>query len=75
MKDFDIAKEAGGVERAIAKKFNATVSENYLEIHMFWAGKGTCCIPKEGYYGPLIAAVHAASGNLYFGMQVSKSIA
>ncbi|EXB75138.1 putative LRR receptor-like serine/threonine-protein kinase [Morus notabilis] len=61
LKDFNIAKEAGGVERAIAKKFNATVSENYLEIHMFWAGKGTCCIPKEGYYGPLIAAVHAAS--------------
>lgn len=61
LKDFDIAKEAGGVERALVKKFNATVSENYLEIHLFWAGKGTCCIPKPGYYGPLIAAVHAAS--------------
>ncbi|PON40428.1 Mitogen-activated protein kinase kinase kinase [Parasponia andersonii] len=60
-KDFDIAKEAGGVERAIVKKFNVTVSENYLEIHLFWAGKGTCCIPKEGYYGPLVAAIHAAS--------------
>lgn len=44
------------------------MSENYLEIHLFWAGKGTCCIPKEGYYGPLVAAVHAVSGNLYFYM-------
>ncbi|KAL5577713.1 hypothetical protein UlMin_019412 [Ulmus minor] len=61
VKDFDIVKEAGGVERAIARKFNVTVSENYLEVHLFWAGKGTCCIPKQGYYGPLIAAVHAAS--------------
>lgn len=61
-KDFEIEKEAGGVERAIVKKFHVTVSENYLEIHLFWAGKGTCCIPEQGYYGPLIAAIHVASG-------------
>ncbi|PON82620.1 Serine/threonine protein kinase [Trema orientale] len=60
-KDFDISKEAGGVERAIVREFNVTVSDNYLEIHLFWAGKGTCCIPEQGYYGPLIATVHAAS--------------
>ncbi|RXH98796.1 hypothetical protein DVH24_011121 [Malus domestica] len=61
-KDFDISKEAGGVNRAVVRKFNVRVSENYLEIHLFWAGKGTCCIPDYGDYGPLIAAVHAASG-------------
>ena len=55
--------EAGGVNRAIARVFNVTVSENYLEIHLFWAGKGTCCVPDQGYYGSLIATVHAASGN------------
>ncbi|CAN6545913.1 unnamed protein product [Malus baccata var. baccata] len=60
-KDFDISKEAGGVNRAVVRKFNVSVSENYLEIHLFWAGKGTCCIPEQGDYGPLIAAVHAAS--------------
>ncbi|XP_050145132.1 probable LRR receptor-like serine/threonine-protein kinase At1g56130 isoform X1 [Malus sylvestris] len=60
-KDFDISKEAGGVNRAVVKKFNVNVSENYLEIHLFWAGKGTCCIPESGDYGPLIAVVHAAS--------------
>jgi hypothetical protein len=41
------------------------VSENYLEIHLFWAGKGTCCIPVQGYYGPLISAIHVTSGNVY----------
>ncbi|KAB2637095.1 LRR receptor-like serine/threonine-protein kinase [Pyrus ussuriensis x Pyrus communis] len=61
MKDFDISNEAGGVNRAVVRKFNVSVSENYLEIHLFWAGKGTCCIPDRSDYGPLIAAVHAAS--------------
>ncbi|XP_050145026.1 probable LRR receptor-like serine/threonine-protein kinase At1g56130 isoform X2 [Malus sylvestris] len=60
-KDFDISKEAGGVNRAVVRKFNVSVSENYLEIHLFWVGKGTCSIPADGHYGPLIAAVHAAS--------------
>jgi hypothetical protein len=65
LKDFDISKEAGGVERAIRKNFMGNVAENYLEIHLFWAGKGTCCIPDQGYYGPLISAIHVASGNAY----------
>ncbi|XP_024160928.1 probable LRR receptor-like serine/threonine-protein kinase At1g56140 isoform X2 [Rosa chinensis] len=56
-KDFDISKEAGGVFRAVARNFNVNVSENYLDIHLFWAGKGTCCIPEQGHYGPLISAV------------------
>ncbi|CAN6683933.1 unnamed protein product [Malus baccata var. baccata] len=71
-KDFDISKEAGGVNRAVVRKFNVSVSENYLEIHLFWAGKGTCCIPDFGDYGPLIAAIHAASGIMYFTPIVSE---
>lgn len=62
-KDFEISKEAGGVERAIIKKFNVTVSENYLEIHLFWAGKGTCCTPEQGYYGPIISALSVNPGS------------
>ncbi|GLT30493.1 hypothetical protein SLA2020_052890 [Shorea laevis] len=61
LKDFDISKAAGGVERAITKNFNATVTENYLEIHLFWAGKGTCCIPERGYYGSSISAISVVS--------------
>ncbi|KAH7511224.1 hypothetical protein FEM48_ZijujUnG0032600 [Ziziphus jujuba var. spinosa] len=63
-KDFDISKAAGGVYRATEMKFNVTVSENYLEIHLFWAGKGTCCIPQSGFYGPLISTVHAATDSV-----------
>ncbi|KAK2654325.1 hypothetical protein Ddye_014181 [Dipteronia dyeriana] len=59
-KDFNIKEEAGGVsKRAVQRLFRARVSENYLEIHLFWAGKGTCCIPAQGIYGPSISAISA----------------
>ncbi|KAJ9687179.1 hypothetical protein PVL29_015863 [Vitis rotundifolia] len=60
LKDFDIRKEAGEVSfRAVKKEFKAQVSENYIEIHLFWAGKGTCCVPAQGTYGPSISAISA----------------
>nr|XP_011462168.1 PREDICTED: probable LRR receptor-like serine/threonine-protein kinase At1g56130 [Fragaria vesca subsp. vesca] len=60
-KDFDIRNETNRTSLvAIEMVYNAqVVSENYLEIHFFWAGKGTCCIPEEGTYGPLISAISA----------------
>ncbi|XVF74185.1 hypothetical protein PTKIN_Ptkin13bG0089700 [Pterospermum kingtungense] len=58
LRDFDISKAAGGVEKAIIKNFTANVTENHLEIHLFWAGKGTCCVPEQGYYGPSISAIN-----------------
>ncbi|KAK6932002.1 Serine-threonine/tyrosine-protein kinase, catalytic domain [Dillenia turbinata] len=63
-KDFDLSKEAGGVNKAIQKNFSVNVTQNYLEIHLFWAGKGTCCIPNEGDYGPLISALSVVSGEV-----------
>ncbi|XP_009608510.1 probable LRR receptor-like serine/threonine-protein kinase At1g56140 isoform X1 [Nicotiana tomentosiformis] len=60
LKDFDIRKEAGGISlRAVQKQFKVQVSENHLEIHLFWAGKGTCCVPRQGTYGPSISAISA----------------
>ncbi|CAN6203523.1 unnamed protein product [Urochloa humidicola] len=57
-KNFNIRKTAGGKSfNAVSKTYTATVSKNFLEIHLFWAGKGTCCIPKQGYYGPMISAL------------------
>ncbi|KAL8096546.1 putative LRR receptor-like serine/threonine-protein kinase At1g56140 isoform X1 [Apium graveolens] len=58
-KDFDIRKEAGSSFSALSKDVKVHVSENYLEIHLFWAGKGTCCIPDQGTYGPSISAISA----------------
>nr|POE95010.1 putative lrr receptor-like serine/threonine-protein kinase [Quercus suber] len=63
-KDFNIQKEAGGVTfRAVQKRFKAQVSENYIEIHLFWAGKGTCCLPSRGTYGPSISAISVTPEN------------
>ncbi|BAF15795.1 Os04g0616700 [Oryza sativa Japonica Group] len=57
-KDFDIKKEAGGKSyTAVKKDYIVSVTRNFVEIHLFWAGKGTCCIPTQGYYGPTISAL------------------
>lgn len=37
--------------------FNASVTNNILEIRFYWAGKGTTRFPRRGVYGPLISAV------------------
>ncbi|CAH8255758.1 unnamed protein product [Arabidopsis lyrata] len=59
-KDFDVRRTAGdSTFRAVQRVYKANVSENHLEVHLFWAGKGTCCIPIQGAYGPLISAVSA----------------
>ncbi|KAK9155255.1 hypothetical protein Sjap_002735 [Stephania japonica] len=62
VKDFNIRKEAGGSSNAAVRKdFKVNVSDNVLEIHLFWAGKGTCCIPVQGYYGPSVSAISVNS--------------
>ncbi|KAJ8567958.1 hypothetical protein K7X08_020680 [Anisodus acutangulus] len=57
LKDFNIAKEAGGPGKPIVKTFTATVTSNTMKIHFYWAGKGTTGIPVRGVYGPLISAI------------------
>ncbi|XP_068654171.1 probable LRR receptor-like serine/threonine-protein kinase At1g56140 [Aristolochia californica] len=57
LKDFDIRKEANGSLRAVRKTFLTNVTNSYLDIHLFWAGKGTCCIPDQGTYGPSVSAI------------------
>jgi Malectin domain len=39
------------------KNYTVPVTNNFIEIHFFWAGKGTCCVPTQGYYGPTISAI------------------
>ncbi|XP_058071831.1 probable LRR receptor-like serine/threonine-protein kinase At1g56130 [Magnolia sinica] len=56
-KDFDIKKEAGIAFKGIEKKQWVMVHDHILEIHLLWAGKGTCCIPSPGTYGPAISAI------------------
>ncbi|KAB1216419.1 hypothetical protein CJ030_MR4G029197 [Morella rubra] len=57
MKDFDIVKEAGGVAKAVIRRFTIVVTNSTMEIRFYWAGKGTTGIPVRGVYGPLISAI------------------
>ncbi|GER33608.1 cysteine-rich receptor-like protein kinase [Striga asiatica] len=57
LKDFDIEREAGGVNRPITRNFTAVVNDTTWDIRFYWAGKGTNGIPVRGVYGPLISAI------------------
>ncbi|CAI9089111.1 OLC1v1023619C1 [Oldenlandia corymbosa var. corymbosa] len=57
LKDFNIAKEAGGTGKPIVKNFNVTVTNHTLKIHFYWDGRGTTGIPVRGVYGPLISGI------------------
>ncbi|KAG2604449.1 hypothetical protein PVAP13_4NG063813 [Panicum virgatum] len=56
-KDFDIAKEAGGSRKPTNITHEVIVDNTILVIHLYWSGRGTCCIPYEGAYGPLVSAI------------------
>lgn len=69
MKDFNIAEKAGGFGKGITEEFDVDVNDTTLEIHLYWAGKGTTAIPNRGVYGPLISAITvtpSTSHNLSF---------
>ncbi|KAI7745719.1 hypothetical protein M8C21_022196, partial [Ambrosia artemisiifolia] len=56
--DFDIKRAAEGASfRPVSGQTTVQVTDNYLEIHLFWSGKGTCCVPVQGTFGPLISAI------------------
>ncbi|KAL1829621.1 hypothetical protein ACET3Z_008033 [Daucus carota] len=56
-KDFNIEEEAGEAQRPVIKQYNASVTNNIIEIRFYWAGKGTTRVPSRGVYGPLISAI------------------
>ncbi|KAL9660852.1 hypothetical protein QQ045_025671 [Rhodiola kirilowii] len=57
-KDFNIAKKANGVGKPTYLDFDEIyVNGSTLEVHLYWAGKGTLTIPDRGVYGPLISAI------------------
>ncbi|KAL5997727.1 hypothetical protein ACLOJK_008657 [Asimina triloba] len=57
LRDFNIEDAAGGPGKAVVKTFTTVVTSHTLEIHLYWAGKGTTSIPSRGVYGPLISAI------------------
>jgi hypothetical protein len=62
-RDFNIEEEAGGVGKKVVKRFKkVVVTNNTLEIRLYWAGKGREALPDKSVYGPLISAISAKSG-------------
>lgn len=61
LEDFNIRKQAGGSKKAVVKTFEVNVTNTVMDIHFYWAGKGTCCIPFQSTYGPLVSAIHVSS--------------
>nr|XP_023884252.1 probable leucine-rich repeat receptor-like serine/threonine-protein kinase At3g14840 isoform X1 [Quercus suber] len=74
MKDFDIENTAGGVDKAVVKKFNAVVKNSVLMIRFYWAGKGTTAAPETGTYGPLISAISVESGFIHLNDKMKMTI-
>ncbi|XP_021823325.1 probable LRR receptor-like serine/threonine-protein kinase At1g07650 [Prunus avium] len=62
-KDFEIKKEAHGVDKELNKECKAVeVKNKTLEIRFHWSGKGTTASPKKGTFGPLISAISIEPG-------------
>ncbi|XP_020235839.1 probable LRR receptor-like serine/threonine-protein kinase RFK1 isoform X2 [Cajanus cajan] len=61
-KDFNIEGETHAAQKPyILSIYNVTITDNILEIRLYWAGKGTTRIPVSGVYGPLISAFSIVS--------------
>ncbi|KAL2471903.1 putative LRR receptor-like serine/threonine-protein kinase [Abeliophyllum distichum] len=58
LQDFNIINEAGGSKIVLIKSFEANVTNTVMDIHFYWAGRGTCCIPFQSTFGPLVSAIH-----------------
>ncbi|KAF8409678.1 hypothetical protein HHK36_005757 [Tetracentron sinense] len=54
--NFNIIDKARGANRVFLKNYTAVVEKNLLEIHFYWAGKGSTYI-RPGLHGPLISAI------------------
>ncbi|XP_062012874.1 probable LRR receptor-like serine/threonine-protein kinase At1g07650 isoform X1 [Rosa rugosa] len=61
LKDFDITKEALGVDKDVIKVFKAVVNVKTLLIRFQWAGRGTTNVPLRGKYGSLISTISVQS--------------
>ncbi|XVE51517.1 hypothetical protein DITRI_Ditri02bG0048400 [Diplodiscus trichospermus] len=61
-KNFNIESEAKSAQKPLVKRVsNVSVTNNFLEIRFYWAGKGTTRIPEMSVYGPLVSAISVVS--------------
>lgn len=65
LKDFNIMDEAKVAGKGISREFDVSVEGSTLEIHLYWAGKGTTAIPERAVYGPLISAISVKASKFF----------
>ncbi|XP_045800996.1 probable leucine-rich repeat receptor-like serine/threonine-protein kinase At3g14840 isoform X5 [Trifolium pratense] len=74
-KDFNIAEEAGGVGKKVVKRYKKVgVTNNTLEIRLYWAGKGREALPDKSVYGPLISAISVKSDSAHRSMSAGTVV-
>ncbi|KAL7243445.1 hypothetical protein ACSBR1_015774 [Camellia fascicularis] len=56
MTNFNIVEQAKGVDQSITQEFKVHVNNSQLEIHLYWAGKGSTGY-RFSQYGPLISGI------------------
>ncbi|KAL5706179.1 hypothetical protein ACHQM5_024382 [Ranunculus cassubicifolius] len=61
VKDFNIKNEAPRPGEGVSKTWEANVIDNRLNIHLYWAGKGSIYV-RPAQYGPLLSAISVTSG-------------
>ncbi|XP_065028131.1 probable LRR receptor-like serine/threonine-protein kinase At1g56140 isoform X2 [Musa acuminata AAA Group] len=71
--DFNIIAEAKGSKKPYNKTYKITVANNILDIHLLWSGRGTCCIPAKGTYGPLVSAINVTQEDHFTPSPTSSS--
>ncbi|KAI8001625.1 putative LRR receptor-like serine/threonine-protein kinase [Camellia lanceoleosa] len=54
--NFNIVEQAKGVDKNITQEFEVLVNNSRLEIHLYWAGKGSTSF-RFPQYGPLISGI------------------
>ncbi|KVH90261.1 Malectin [Cynara cardunculus var. scolymus] len=64
LQDFNVKEEARGSKRALVRSFETNVTNTIIDVHLVWAGKGTCCIPVQSTFGPLISAIHVSRASI-----------
>ncbi|KAH6810023.1 hypothetical protein C2S51_027806 [Perilla frutescens var. frutescens] len=57
LEDFDIEREAKGVDKAMIRQFKTVVKNTTIEIRFHYTGKGTTDVPAPGSYGSIISAI------------------
>ena len=62
LKYFNIKEAAGELTVPVVKNYTVNVIEKFLEVHFFWAGKGTCYVPSPQTHGSLVSAIRVTPG-------------